>query len=122
MLNAAITIEPPQNEPTLSYAPGSPERPRIRSALSDLRGREIEIPLIIGGREVRTGRTSACTVPHDHRHRLAVCHLAGPEEAAMAVEAAHRASAAWADMAWADRLAIFMKAADLIAGPRRMRI
>ena len=122
MLNAAITIEPPQNETTLSYAPGSPERRRISSALNECRGQEIEIPLIIGGREVRTGRTAACTVPHDHRHRLAVYHTAGPEEVALAVEAARRASAAWTDMAWADRLAIFSKAADLIAGPHRMRI
>ncbi|MCU0603965.1 MAG: 1-pyrroline-5-carboxylate dehydrogenase, partial [Desulfobacterales bacterium] len=67
MLNAAITIEPPQNETTLSYAPGSPERRRISSALNDLRSREIEIPLIIGGREIRTGQTAACAVPHDHR-------------------------------------------------------
>jgi 1-pyrroline-5-carboxylate dehydrogenase len=122
MLNAAITIEPPRNEITLSYAPGSPERRRISSALNEWRGQEIEIPLIIGGREVRTGRTAACTVPHDHRHRLAVYHTAGPEEVALAVEAARRASAAWTDMAWADRLAIFSKAADLIAGPHRMRI
>jgi 1-pyrroline-5-carboxylate dehydrogenase len=122
MLNAAVTIEPPQNEATLSYAPGSPERRRISSALNEMRGQEIEIPLIIGGREIWTGRTAACTVPHDHRHRLAVYHMAGPEETALAVEAARRASAAWTDMAWADRLAIFMKAADLIAGPHRMRI
>ena len=122
MLNAAITIEPPQNETTLSYAPGSPERRRISSTLDDLRGQEIEIPLIIGGREIRTGRTAACILPHDHRHRLAVCHTAGPEEAAMAVEAARKASEAWVDMAWTDRLAIFLKAADLIAGTHRMRI
>jgi len=82
----------------------------------------MEIPLIIGGREVRTGRTAACTVPHDHRHRLAVYHLAGPKETAMAVEAARDAAVAWTSMAWADRLAIFLKTADLIAGSRRMRI
>ena len=122
MLNATVTIEAPQNEATLSYGPGSPERRRISAALSELRGQEIEIPLIIGGREVRTGRTAACTVPHDHRHRLAVYHLAGPRETAMAVEAARDAAVAWASMAWADRLAIFLKAADLIAGSRRMRI
>jgi 1-pyrroline-5-carboxylate dehydrogenase len=122
MLNATVTIQPPQNETTLSYAPGSPERRRISSTLTDLRGQEIEIPLIIGGREIRTGRTAACTVPHDHRHRLAVYHTGGPEESAMAVEAAREASQAWADMAWADRLAIFLKAADLIAGTHRMRI
>jgi 1-pyrroline-5-carboxylate dehydrogenase len=122
MLNATVTIEAPQNEATLSYGPGSPERRRISAALSELRGQEIEIPLIIGGREVRTGRTAACTVPHDHRHRLAVYHLAGPTETAMAVEAARDAAVAWASMAWADRLAIFLKTADLIAGSRRMRI
>ena len=122
MLNATVTIEAPQNEATLSYGPGSPERRRISAALSELRGQEIEIPLIIGGREVRTGRTAACTVPHDHRHRLAVYHLAGPKETAMAVEAARDAAVAWTSMAWADRLAIFLKTADLIAGSRRMRI
>ena len=122
MLNATVTIEAPQNEATLSYGPGSPERRRISAALSELRGQEIEIPLIIGGREVRTGRTAVCTVPHDHRHRLAVYHLAGPKETTIAVEAARDAAVAWASMDWADRLAIFLKAADLIAGPRRMRI
>ena len=122
MLNATVTIKPPQNETTLSYGPGSPERHRISAALNELRGKEIEIPLIIGGREVRTGRTAACSVPHDHRHRLAVYHLAGPKETAMAVEAARDAAVAWAAMAWADRLAVFLKAADLIAGPHRMRI
>ena len=122
MLNATVTIEAPQNEATLSYGPGSPERRRISAALSELRGQEIEIPLIIGGREVRTGRTAVCTVPHDHRHRLAVYHLAGPKETAMAVEAAGEAARTWTSMAWADRLAVFLKAADLIAGSRRMRI
>jgi 1-pyrroline-5-carboxylate dehydrogenase len=122
MLNANITIEQPRNEETLAYGPGSPERRRISAALNELRGREIEIPLIIGGREVRTGRTAVCTVPHDHRHRLAVYHLAGPEEAALAVAAARGAAAAWTAMDWTDRLAIFQKAADLIAGPQRMRI
>ena len=112
MLNATITIEPPQNEPVLSYGPGSSERRRITAVLGELRGKEIEIPLIIGGREVRTERTAACIVPHDHRHRLAVYHLAGPQEIEMAVEAAREAAGAWAAMAWADRLAVFMKAAE----------
>ncbi len=122
MLNAIVTLEAPQNETILAYGPGSPERRAISDALNELRGKEIEIPLIIGGREVRTGRTAACIVPHDHRHRLAVYHLAGPKETAMAAEAAAEAARAWAAMAWADRLAIFLKAADLIAGPQRMRM
>jgi 1-pyrroline-5-carboxylate dehydrogenase len=122
MLNATVTIEVPQNEPVLSYGPGSPERRRINSVLDELRGKEIEIPLIIGGREVRTGRTAACVMPHDHGRRLAVYHLAGAREAAMAVEAARAAAAEWAAMDWPDRLAVFLKAADLIAGKHRMQI
>jgi 1-pyrroline-5-carboxylate dehydrogenase len=122
MLNAAFTIETPQNEPVLSYAPGSPERQQIKAVLDELKGKEIEIPLIIGGREVRTGRTADYTMPHDHRHRLAVCHLAGPKETALAVEAAREAARQWAATDWADRLAVFMKAADLIAGSGRMRM
>jgi len=122
MLNAVVTIEQPRNETTLSYSAGSPERRRITSALNELREKEIEIPLIIGGREVRTGNTAACVVPHDHHRRLALCHLAGSEEAAMAVEAARSAAADWASTAWEDRLAVFLKAADLIAGSHRMRI
>ena len=122
MLNATVTIEPPVNETILSYGPGSPERQHISAALSDMRSREIEIPLIIGGREVRTGRTAACVVPHDHHHRLAVYHLAGPNEIALAVEAARQAAGTWAAMDWGDRLAVFKKAAELLAGPYRMRI
>ena len=122
MLNASFCIEPPQNEPVLSYGPGSPERRRISDVLSELSAKEIEIPLIIGGREVRTSRTADCVMPHDHSHRLAVYHLAGPQEIEMAVEAAREAAGAWAAMAWADRLAVFMKAAELIAGPHRMRM
>lgn len=122
MLNAILTADPPRNEPTLAYGPGSPERGWIAAELAALRGSELEIPLLIGGREVRTGRTTAVTVPHDHGHRLAICHLAGPAEAAMAADAAAEASAAWAAMDWPDRLAVFRKAADLIAGPHRMRV
>jgi 1-pyrroline-5-carboxylate dehydrogenase len=122
MLNAIVDVAQPQNETTLDYTPGSPERGRIAETLRKLRAEELEIPLIIGGREVRTGRTAACTVPHDHGHRLATCHLAGPQEAAQAVAAARDASRHWIAMPWADRLAVFQKAADLIAGPHRMRI
>ena len=122
MMNAIFEIGQPQNEITLSYAPGSPERRRITEAVQELKGKEIEIPLIIGGREVRTGRTAACTIPHDHGHQLATCHLAGPKEAAMAVDAAREAAGHWTALPWSDRLAVFQKAADLIAGPHRMRI
>jgi 1-pyrroline-5-carboxylate dehydrogenase len=122
MPNAVIRLDPPVNEPVLTYAPGTPERIAIASQLAELRMQEIEIPLIIGGKEIRTGRTSTCIIPHDHRHRLAVYHQAGEKEAAFAVSACQQAAGNWAAMDWPDRLAIFKKAAELIAGPFRMQL
>jgi 1-pyrroline-5-carboxylate dehydrogenase len=122
MANALIRIDRPANEPVLSYAPGTPERAAITAKLAELRGKEIEIPLIIGGREIRTGRVQPCIIPHDRHHRLAVYHQAGIEEATLAVEACRQASAEWAALDWPDRLAIFKKAAELIAGPFRMQL
>ena len=122
MINGIAEIERPQNEIVLSYAPRTRERQDLTAALKEMKSREIEIPLFIGGREVRTGRTATCTIPHEHGHILATYHLAGSKEAAMAVEAARKAAGAWAAMPWCDRLAIFQKAADLISGPHRMRM
>ncbi|MCP4745454.1 MAG: L-glutamate gamma-semialdehyde dehydrogenase [Desulfobacteraceae bacterium] len=120
MTNAIYAIEPPPNETILSYAPGTGERKAIRNILKELRNDHIEIPLIIGGKEIRTGNTKACVIPHDHQHQLGIAHQAGPDEVQMAIEAAMAASKQWAAMAWQDRLAIFKKAAELIAGPYRM--
>jgi 1-pyrroline-5-carboxylate dehydrogenase len=119
MSNAIFQIDPPVNEPILSYAPGSPEREEIAARLKSLRSESIEIPLIIGGQEVRTGRIAECRAPHDHGHILARYHLAGEKEIALAVSAANAAAREWAAMDWADRLAIFNRAAALIAGPHR---
>jgi 1-pyrroline-5-carboxylate dehydrogenase len=121
-MNATVSVDLPPNEETLSYAPGTQERSHIAEEMRRMRQETIEIPIVIGGREIRTGSTIEVRVPHDHRHRLAVCHTAGPEQAALAVEAARAASGDWAAMSWPDRLAIFRKAADLLAGPYRMRI
>jgi 1-pyrroline-5-carboxylate dehydrogenase len=122
LMNAIVNVDLPPNEETLSYAPGRPERRQITEALQAMRRETIEIPVVVGGREIRTGKTVEVRVPHDHGHRLAVCHVAGPEEAAMAIESARSAAGEWAAMGWPDRLAVFRKAADLIAGPYRMRI
>ncbi|HAK94642.1 MAG TPA: 1-pyrroline-5-carboxylate dehydrogenase [Planctomycetes bacterium] len=122
MANALFRLEPPVNEPVCAYAPGSPEKRRLKAALADLATQRIEIPLIIGGREVRTGNLGECRMPHAHGHLLGAYHKAGPREAAMAVEAACEARAEWARMAWEDRAAIFMKAAELLAGPYRDRV
>jgi 1-pyrroline-5-carboxylate dehydrogenase len=119
MSNAIFKLDPPENEPVLSYAPGTPEREAIAARINQLRTDAIEIPLIIGGREVRTGRLAECRVPHDRGHLLARYHLAGEEEIAQAARAANEAAGEWAAMAWADRLAIFNRAAALISGPHR---
>ena len=119
MANALFRIEMPGNEPVRAYGPGSPEKKQLKAKLAELKSGEIEIPLIIGGREIQTGDTGQCRCPHDHQHRLAVYHKAGPEQVRMAIDAALAAARDWAAMAWHDRLAIFMKAADLLAGPYR---
>jgi 1-pyrroline-5-carboxylate dehydrogenase len=80
---------------------------------------EIEIPLIIGGEEIRTGNTADVRSPHNHGHRLGVCHQAGEKEVKMAIEAALDARHAWANMPWEHRAAVFLKAADLLSGPWR---
>ena len=119
MANAIFRIEMPTNEPVRAYGAGSPEKKRLKAKLGELKSREIEIPLIIGGREIQTGDTGQCRCPHDHRHRLATYHKAGPEQVRMAIDAALAAAKDWAAMAWHDRLAVFLKAADMLAGPYR---
>jgi 1-pyrroline-5-carboxylate dehydrogenase len=122
MTNAIYALQEPLNEPIYSYAPGTAERDAIASKLKELREQRTEIPLIIGGKEVHTGRTAPCIIPHDHHHQLGLFHQAGEGEVGMAVTAALDASRAWAGMPWQARLAIFKKAAELIAGPYRMLI
>jgi 1-pyrroline-5-carboxylate dehydrogenase len=122
MANGHPRIPAPGNEPVLGYAPGSPERAALKAKLAELAAREIEIPLVIGGREVRTGRVAEVRVPHRHAQRLARCHQAGPAEVQAAVEAAQAARRGWAAMAPEDRAAIFLKAAELLAGPWRQTL
>lgn len=119
MPNARFAVPEPRNEPNLHYAPGSPERQALKAKLAELESQEIEIPLVIGGREVRTGRLGEARLPHRHAHRLARWHQAGPAEVAAAVEAARAARRDWAAMDFADRAAVFLRAADLLAGPWR---
>jgi 1-pyrroline-5-carboxylate dehydrogenase len=119
MTNAYFNIDKPANEPILSHAPGSAERQQLQAALDELAGRQIEIPLIIGGEHVKTGDLGQCRMPHDHGHVLATYHKAGPEHVQQAIDAAMTARRQWAKMAWQDRAAVFLKAADLLAGPHR---
>jgi 1-pyrroline-5-carboxylate dehydrogenase len=116
---ALFTLSTPKNEPVLNYTPGSAEKLALKAKLGELASREIEIPLIIGGKEVFTGRTATCVMPHDHRHVLATYHLAGPEEVQQAIDAAHAAWHEWPRLPWPERVSIFLKAAEMLAGPRR---
>jgi len=122
MPNARYQIDFPKNEPVNSYAPGSPERSRLKQALEALGQTEVEIPLIINGEAVQSGKMCECVMPHDHKHVLGRAHLAGRDEVEAAIDASQAAYPAWAAMDWADRLAIFLKAADLLAGPWRDRL
>ncbi|HSU12586.1 aldehyde dehydrogenase family protein, partial [Longimicrobium sp.] len=114
-MNSIPQVPLPRNEPVLGYAPGSQERTELKAALKVMAGEQIEIPLIIGGREVRTGNTHTAVMPHDHGHVLATYHLAGEAEVRQAVDAAMKAQREWAAWPWEDRLAVFLRAADLLA-------
>jgi 1-pyrroline-5-carboxylate dehydrogenase len=114
-MNSIPKIPVPFNEPVLSYAPNTPERAELKQALQDLASRAIEVPIVIGGKEIRTGRTVDAVMPHCHRHVLAKVHQAGPEEIAAAIAAARAAWREWSTWSLADRAAVFLKAADLLA-------
>jgi len=120
--NAAINMPFPQNEPVLSYAPGTPERQKIKTALDELKSKQIEVPLIIGGKEVRTGNLAKISCPHDHSIQLGSYHKAGAKEVQMAIDAAMAAKPVWQNLRWEERASIFLKAADLLAGPYRFLI
>jgi len=113
---------PPRNEPVLAYAPGSPERKRLQDELVRQSSEVVEIPLRIGGKDVRTGRTVDVVMPHQKKHVLAKAFMAGPAEVAAAAEAATAARAEWQAASWEERAAVFLRAAELLAGPWRDRI
>ena len=115
-------VPPATNEPVKSYAPGSPEKLALKARLATMAAERIDIPLIIGGREVRTGDTAESVMPHDHRHVLADWHRASPEHVHEAIAAAKRASTEWANWAWEDRAAVFLRAAELLTTTWRQTI
>jgi len=122
MANGIVNVPVPRNEPVLGYAPGSAERAQLTAALDAMSRKRVEIAPVIGGRRVRTGSTGRSVMPHDHAHVLATWHKAGRREVARAIDAARDAHAGWSRMPWEGRAAIFLKAADLLAGPWRMRL
>ncbi len=119
MITSIPKIDMPKNEPIYSYGPGSKEKAELKAKLRELSRKKIEIPCVIGGRNVRTGKTGLCVVPHDHKHVLAVYHKAGRKEVAAAIKAAMAAKDTWAGLPWEARAAVFLRAADLLAGEFR---
>ncbi|HML20375.1 MAG TPA: L-glutamate gamma-semialdehyde dehydrogenase [Aggregatilinea sp.] len=119
MSNAYFRVPTPINEPIRSYQAGSAEKKVLKAKLAQMAAEEIEIPLIIGGQEIKTGKLAEITAPHDHTLKLGRYHKAGEKEVKMAIEAALEARKTWAEMPWEHRASIFIKAADLLAGPWR---
>jgi len=107
-------VPPPVNEPNLGYLSGSPERLELKARLKSMAGERIDIPIVIGGREIRTGRTQQTVMPHNHRHVLADWHAADSEHVHQAIDAAQAAAREWASWRWEDRAAVFLRAAELL--------
>ena len=119
MANGFFHIPYPKNEPILSYAPGTTERQALQQALADARSRHVDIPMFIGGEEVRTGELRAIKPPHDHGHLLGHFHAGDKSHVQQAIDAALAAKPQWENTGWQDRAAVFLKAAELLAGPYR---
>ncbi len=126
MFNAAFAgvrrVPQPVNEPNKSYAPGSPERAELKARLKTMAAEKIDIPLIIGGREIRTGHTHKTVMPHSHGHVLAEYHVAGSEHIQQAIAASNAARREWAAWPWEDRAAVLLRAAELLATSWRATI
>ena len=111
--------EPARNEPVKDYAPGSSERAEVKAQLAKMLADRIELPLVIGGENIRSGVLEAAIAPHDHAHVLAHAHIASRHHVEDAIAAAQRAWPAWSRTPWQERAAVFLKAADLLSGPQR---
>jgi len=119
MKNNRVQVPEAYNEPVKSYAPGSPERTAIKAMLSKMKSEVIEVPMVIGGKRVKSDKKIAIRPPHDHQHILGHFYKSDAEHVNMAIDAALKASKFWRSLPWQDRAAIFLKAADLVSGPYR---
>ncbi|MFV8391781.1 L-glutamate gamma-semialdehyde dehydrogenase [Flavobacterium sp. LB2P6] len=122
MLKGFFHVPKAVNEPVKGYAPNSPEKAAVQAAYTKMWSSKIDVPLYIGNEEIRTGNTKNMTAPHDHKHVVGTYHLAEKAHVEKAIANALESRTAWANMAWEQRAAIFLKAAELIAGPYRARI
>jgi 1-pyrroline-5-carboxylate dehydrogenase len=119
MSNAIFQLPEIRNEPVLNYVKGSPERQRLVETIKALKGKPLEIPMVIGGKKVTSGNKVEIRPPHERKHLLGHYHRGNATHVKQAIQAALRAKSGWENMAWQDRAAIFLKAADLLSGPYR---
>ncbi|WP_321286956.1 L-glutamate gamma-semialdehyde dehydrogenase [uncultured Sunxiuqinia sp.] len=122
MAKGFFNIPHVKNEPVKSFAPGSPERVSLKAKLKELKSVEVELPMIIGGKEVTTNRRMRISPPHDFKHTLGYYYQGDASHVQMAIESALEAREKWAALSWQHRASIFLKAADLLAGPYRDKI
>ena len=122
MLKGFFNIPKAVNEPVKGYAPNSPEKTRVLEAYKAMWNSKIDVPLYIGSEEIFTGNTRNMSAPHDHQHVVGTYHLAEKSHVEKAIANALESRTKWANMAWEQRAAIFLKAAELIAGPYRAKI
>lgn len=122
MPKGMFNVPTPYNEPIKTYAPGTAERAELKKMLETLRAQELDIPMYIGGQEVRSGNKTRLAPPHDHKHTLGHFHKSGKEHVTQAIDAALAAREKWVNLSWEHRASIFLKAADLIAGPYRAKL
>ena len=122
MLKGFFNVPKAVNEAVKSYAPHSPEKAAVLAAYRKMWNETIDVPMYIGGKEIRTGNTRTLSAPHDHKHIVGTYHLAEKSHAEAAIQNALDSKEKWANLAWEQRAAIFLKAAELIAGPYRARI
>jgi 1-pyrroline-5-carboxylate dehydrogenase len=122
MHDAIVSVPEPVNEPVREYAPGSPERAALKAALKQVESEVVEIPCVVGGERVLTGKIREVHMPHRHRHVIARFHAATEDVAQRAIRAAVEARREWADMRWEARAAVLLRAAELLAGPWRARM
>ncbi len=120
--NNLVNVPKAYNEPILEYRPGSPERETLKATLAEMKSKEVEIPMVIGGKRVTTDQKVAIHPPHDLGHTLGYYYKGGAEHVTQAIDAALAASSAWSKMPWQHRASIFLKMADLISGPYRAKI
>ena len=122
MSKGVYKLPPIVNEPIKSYAPGSPEKKELKEALAAAKAAVVDLPMIIGGKEVRTDKRMEIRPPHETKHLLGHYHQGDKTHVRMAIDAAMKAKPAWEAMGWESRAAIFLKAADLLAGPYRQQM